>query len=181
MNEHDDTFLTIGAVARRTGVSAQAIRYYERIGLLPRPARHTNGYRYYSETDVKRVLLVHRMRSLGTPLATAKPLVDAVTRARCADIQHDLLRVASARLGEIDAEIAALYHLRAEVATFQRALAAFAITSDQSFVDCPDARCVTQPERCYSPTKEDAMTYQFADCDCDCCTGTCDCGCCQTA
>lgn len=181
MNEHP-LHLTIGTVAQRTGVSAQAIRYYERIGLLPRPARQPNGYRYYSEMDVKRVLVLARVRSFGTPLAAAKALVAVIPRARCADIQQELLGVAHARLDEIDGEIAALQRQRAEVARFQRALAACAITSDQAFAECTDMLCVTQPERCTPSGKEDTMLLnQLTACDCDCCNGSCDCGCCQTA
>ena len=180
MSEHPQ-HLTIGTVARRTGVSAQAIRYYERIGLLPCPARQSNGYRYYSELDVKRVLVLARVRSLGTPLAAAKSLVAVVPDARCADIQQDLLALAGARLREIDGEVAALQRQRAEVARFQGALAACTITSDQAFAECSDVRCVTQPEPYYTPRKEDIMLNQLTDCDCDCCDDTCDCGGCQTA
>jgi DNA-binding transcriptional MerR regulator len=178
---HHQQHLTIGAVAQLTGVSAQAIRYYERIGLLPRPVRQPNGYRLYSEMDVKRVLLLARVRSLGTPLSAAKPLVTEADHARCADVQGDLLALAQARLGEIDAEIAALHQSRVEVATFARTLASFTIVSDQPFAECADVRCVTQPERCTPSRKEEDAMKSFAHEDCDCCNGTCDCGCCKTA
>ncbi len=185
MSEHPQ-HLTIGTVAHRTGVSTQAIRYYERIGLLPRPARQPNGYRYYCEIDVKRVLVLARVRSFGTPLAAAKSLVDVVPQARCADIQHELLDLAHHRLREIDEEIAALRRQRGEVANFQRALQECAITSGQAFAECGDVRCVTQPEHCTPSGKEETtMVNHFTADDCDCCNGTCDCdcgsGCCQTA
>jgi DNA-binding transcriptional MerR regulator len=42
-----DTAITIGALAKRTGVHIETIRYYERIGLLPHPDRSEGGYRLY--------------------------------------------------------------------------------------------------------------------------------------
>ena len=60
--------LSIGALAQRTEVSAKTIRYYESIGLLPEPARASNGYRKYSERAVGELRFVHRARGLGFPL-----------------------------------------------------------------------------------------------------------------
>src|SRR5579872_4719389 len=56
--------LTIGQVARLTGVSAKTIRYYESVGLLPRPLRSANSYRRYGGADVNRILLLHCLRGL---------------------------------------------------------------------------------------------------------------------
>ncbi len=178
--QHDDR-LSIGQLARRANVSAQAIRYYERIGLLPTPARGTNGYRWYRPADVKRVQLLHRMRALGTPLAAAKPLVDRADQALCAEVQHELLVLTRTRLTAIDSAIAALVAQRAEVQRFQRALAAVCLCPETTFAACADAQCVTQPETCVS--EEDQMRmYTNGCCDCcddaDCDCSTCDCGAC---
>lgn len=54
--------LTIGELARRTGMSAKAIRHYESIGLLPCPLRQANGYRRYGMADVNRLLLLRHIR-----------------------------------------------------------------------------------------------------------------------
>lgn len=55
----------IGEVSRRAGVPAKTIRYYEGIGLVPAAGRSDNGYRRYSEQDVKTLQFVQRARSLG--------------------------------------------------------------------------------------------------------------------
>src|SRR5579863_2287883 len=89
--------LTIGQVARLTGVSAKTIRYYESVGLLPRPPRSANSYRRYGGADVSRILLLHRLRGLGASGATAQPLLAQLDDARCADVRHDLLHLLDER------------------------------------------------------------------------------------
>ncbi len=56
---------TIGQVARRTGLPAKTIRYYEEIGLVPSPTRAPNGYRMYDERSVQLLRFVKRARELG--------------------------------------------------------------------------------------------------------------------
>ena len=60
-----DAPLTIGALAKRTGVPAKTIRYYEEVGLLPKPRRAANGYRSYDERAVHTLRFVGRSRDLG--------------------------------------------------------------------------------------------------------------------
>ena len=57
--------MNIGTVAERTGVSAKTIRYYESIGLIPKPDRAENGYRDYSTTDIEMLRFIQRARKLG--------------------------------------------------------------------------------------------------------------------
>ena len=47
--------LTIGQVAKSTGVAAKTIRYYEQIGVLPTPSRTASGYRQYGQPGVQRL------------------------------------------------------------------------------------------------------------------------------
>lgn len=60
--------LRIGQLAERAGVSADTIRYYERLGLLPKPHRTLSGYREYSETLVHRIALVRNAMRFGFSL-----------------------------------------------------------------------------------------------------------------
>ena len=54
--------LTIGQVAKTSGVAAKTIRYYEEIGVLPTPRRTTSGYRLYDQTGVERLRFIRRAR-----------------------------------------------------------------------------------------------------------------------
>jgi len=59
----------IGEAARRVGVSAAALRLYEKRGLLPTATRTASGYRQYAEEDLQRARLVARARRMGLSLA----------------------------------------------------------------------------------------------------------------
>ncbi len=60
--------VTIGALSERTNVHIETIRYYERIGILPKPRRSEGGHRLYAEEYQQRLLFVRRARELGFSL-----------------------------------------------------------------------------------------------------------------
>lgn len=66
--------IPIGDVSRRTGCNIETIRYYERIGLLPSPARH-GRYRRYGSQDMKSLVFVRRARELGFRLDEVRSLL----------------------------------------------------------------------------------------------------------
>jgi len=57
--------LTIGQVAKTSGVAAKTIRYYEQIGVLPSPSRAASGYRFYDQPGVERLRFIRRARFLA--------------------------------------------------------------------------------------------------------------------
>lgn len=133
---------TISQVAHLTGVSAKAIRYYESIGLLPRPSRGNNQYRRYSMADVNRLNLLRRIRLLGVPLSAAKSLLIGASDARCIDVQQELMTLVHERLLAIDQGIAELHQLRAEVASYQHELASCQPDEQEAFSACRDMSCI---------------------------------------
>ena len=60
--------MRIGQLARESGVSVDTIRYYERVGLLPRPARRPNGYREFPDGAVPRLQVIRNAIRFGFPL-----------------------------------------------------------------------------------------------------------------
>lgn len=68
--------LTIGVLARESGVNLETIRFYERSGLLPEPQRSLSGYRHYQEQDVRRLRFIRRGRELGFSLEEIRSLLD---------------------------------------------------------------------------------------------------------
>ncbi len=66
---------TIGVLSKRTGVSIETIRYYERIKIMPNPPRTEGGQRVYSEKHMKRLAFVRRSRELGFSLDDIRALL----------------------------------------------------------------------------------------------------------
>lgn len=86
--------MRIGELARRTGISQETIRYYERIGLLAAPKRNPANYRDYAPSDVERLRFIGNCRSLDMTLDEVRQLLDLRdnAQARCGE--------ANALLGE---------------------------------------------------------------------------------
>jgi len=70
------SFMRTSELARNAGVNLQTIRFYERQGLLPQPARTISGYRSYQQSDLERVLFIKRNQEIGFTLAEIKQLVE---------------------------------------------------------------------------------------------------------
>lgn len=67
--------LLIGAIAKQFGLSSQAIRYYEKIGLIESPRRTDKGYRLYSSATIKRLQLIQYAQKFGLSLNQIKELL----------------------------------------------------------------------------------------------------------
>ena len=103
-----ERILRIGEVAARTGVSCDTVRYYERLGLVPKPARTDAGYRQYPESAVRRI-------SRPSPLQFGFSLeIGAFLRVRehGGAPSHDVRAAAERLLAEVDAGIRALTAVR---------------------------------------------------------------------
>src|SRR6266481_6962735 len=70
--------LSIGALSKRSGVNIETIRYYEKIGVMPAPARSAGGYRLYAPDHLKRLSFVRRGRELGFSLEELRGLLRLV-------------------------------------------------------------------------------------------------------
>jgi DNA-binding transcriptional MerR regulator len=105
--------MQIGDLARAAGVNIETIRYYERIGVLPRPDRRENGRRAYVESDARRLAFVRHARDLGFDLKDVRVLLALQERpeASC----EDASRIAAAQLEAVENRIALLLNLQAEL------------------------------------------------------------------
>ena len=72
--------ITRGKLAKKTGCNLETIRYYEKIGLMPEPARSAAGYRQYNETHERRLRFIMRGRELGFGIENLKSLLNLVDR-----------------------------------------------------------------------------------------------------
>jgi len=72
------TEFSIGALAQESKVNIETIRYYERIGVMPRTARSAGGYRQYTAEHLKRLTFIRRGRELGFRLEELRNLLQLV-------------------------------------------------------------------------------------------------------
>jgi MerR family copper efflux transcriptional regulator len=75
VKQPEEIQMNIGEAARSSGVNAKLIRHYESIGIIPKAARASSGYRTYTETEVHILAFVRRARSLGFSMKEIKKLV----------------------------------------------------------------------------------------------------------
>ena len=98
--------IAIGALSKHTGTNIETIRYYERIGLLPAPARSSGGYRLYGAGHFKRLNFIRRARMLGFSIGEVRTLLRLADERKqpCAEVRV----VAEAHLSDVRAKIADL-------------------------------------------------------------------------
>lgn len=101
--------LTISRLANTAGVNTETVRYYERLGLMPRPLR-AGAYRTYSPDHVARLAFIKRSERLGFSLKEIGGLLALRVQggASCAEVK----RRATDKLGDIDAKIQELQAIR---------------------------------------------------------------------
>ncbi|MCC6075637.1 Cd(II)/Pb(II)-responsive transcriptional regulator [Pseudomonas sp. GCM10022188] len=105
--------MRIGELGRALGVDVETIRYYEKSGLLPAPARSGNGYRTYGPEHLERLAFIRHCRALDIPLADVKRLLEFVARpdADCSDID----RLIDAHLARVRARLDSLHTLERQL------------------------------------------------------------------
>ena len=112
--------LRVAELAAAVGVKPDTIRYYERVGLLPEPRRTPAGYRSYHPVTVDRLRFIQGAQRLGLRLRDIRTLLAIRDTGVCpCEPAGELLR---RRLAEVDAEIARLEKLRAEMVAMLQAL-----------------------------------------------------------
>jgi DNA-binding transcriptional MerR regulator len=106
--------LTVSKLAEQAGTSADTVRYYERIGLLPETERSPSGYRLYGEEAVERLRFIKQAQRFGLRLEAIGELLDVRRRGLC-PCGHTR-RMLEDRVAELDEEMSSLARLRADIA-----------------------------------------------------------------
>ncbi|MGH7309837.1 MAG: MerR family transcriptional regulator [Candidatus Rokuibacteriota bacterium] len=107
--------LTIGQVAKATGVAAKTIRYYEAIGVLPRPSRTASGYRQYDQPALQRLRFIGRARALGLSLQALKALTITLDGGSWPALRPGLLALVRKQLSAVEHRITELESLRRQL------------------------------------------------------------------
>ncbi|SRR5579883_1331081 len=105
--------MQIGVVAKKIGLSVDAIRFYERNALLPRPPRTEGGFRQYGESDVETLTFIRRVQGLGFKLSEIRGLLKlrGGRLQPCAPVRRQLRR----KLVDVRHKLADLQRLEHEL------------------------------------------------------------------
>ena len=106
--------MNVGEAARRSGLPAKTIRYYEEIGLIS-PARAGNGYRSYSGDDIRHLAFLKRARNLGFSIEDCRQLMALYQDGSRAS--HDVRAIAAAHVAVIEDKVRELQSMRATLQT----------------------------------------------------------------
>ena len=119
----------IGVLSRRSGVNIETIRYYERAGLLAKPARSAGGFRLYAAADAARLGFIRRARDLGFTLDDVRRLLDlADGRSQsCRRVQ----KIAEGHLADVRTKLADLRRMERALSGSVRSCA------EGRLADCP--------------------------------------------
>jgi DNA-binding transcriptional MerR regulator len=109
----------IGSVAKKIGLSVDAIRFYERNALLPSPPRSTGGFRQYADADVETLGFIQQVQGLGFTLKEVRELLE-LRQSRlqpCAPVRRRLEQ----KLSQVPGKLADLQKLELELRAALRA------------------------------------------------------------
>jgi MerR family mercuric resistance operon transcriptional regulator len=131
--------MTIGRLAEAAGVNLETVRYYERIKLMPSPARSASGHRVYEEGHVRRLAFIRRGRELGFSIEQIRALLALAepSRASCTQVNE----IARTHLDEVRAKVADLLRLEGILA------ATIAQCSGDAAPSCPVLDMLAAPAR----------------------------------
>lgn len=101
---------TIGTLAQEARVGVETVRFYERKGLIDRPARRSSGYRQYSAADAQRIRFIKRAQDLGFTLKEIKDLLalELSSKMTCGDLR----KKADSKLKEVEEKIRDLQRMK---------------------------------------------------------------------
>jgi DNA-binding transcriptional MerR regulator len=116
--------MKISELAERTGVSASTVRYYERIGLVPPPARTASGYRSYGEDAEARLLFVTRAKRIGLTLEQIAALLPVWDGVNCAATHDQISQLVATRKAALLEQIRELQQFAAQLDEIASELAA---------------------------------------------------------
>ncbi|ENV08558.1 hypothetical protein F966_03232 [Acinetobacter higginsii] len=110
--------MNISELSKQSGLSTPTIRYYEQIKLLPKAKRKSNGYREYSENDLKQLFLIQQAQQVGFSLTEIK----AFLPSNVSSWNHDIL------IGLLESKIKDIEELEQKLAVSKQNLQMMIVT-----------------------------------------------------
>lgn len=111
--EEGRRMLKIGEVSKRSGIGVEALRFYEKSGLLERPSRTFSGYRVYGEDVLERLAFIKQAQALGFSLDEIRQIVEDARKGQspCDEVRE----IVRTRMEELDERLRELHRYRKEL------------------------------------------------------------------
>ena len=134
--------LTIGKVAQSAGLAIDTVRYYEREGLLEKPARTVAGYRHYRPEVVARLRFIRQAKELGFSLREIKELLSLRVEAgrSCADVRAHAER----KIADVEQRVATLMRMKRALAKLASSCSGRGPTSECPILEALESRELAQ-------------------------------------
>jgi DNA-binding transcriptional MerR regulator len=116
--------MRIGELASELGIAPETLRSYERLGILPAPARTGACYRDYGAVDIERLRLLAGLRQLDLPLADAAKLATMCAEGRCEEVTDKLRAAIPAERARLRRRVRELRQLDQRLGVLERQLEA---------------------------------------------------------
>ncbi len=112
----NETVLQIGQVSKKSGMSIDTIRYYEKEGLLKKPSRSEGGFRVYSQEAVDQLVFIRKAQAMGLTLKEIKKIMCCGDKGLepCCDLTVDLF---AAKINEFETKISELEEMKKKLKT----------------------------------------------------------------
>ena len=127
--------MTIGKLAKASGVGVETIRFYERKGLIKRPSRQAGAYREYTADEAARIRFIKRAQELGFTLREVKELLEIQSKRRVTGAQ--VRGKAEEKIQEIQEKISDLKQMESSL----RKLAKVCGEGEQAIRECKIFEC----------------------------------------
>lgn len=130
--------LTIGRVARGAGLAIDTVRYYEREGLIEKPARSAAGYRHYGPEVVARLRFIRQAKELGFTLSEIRELLalKVAPGKSCADVKAR----AEAKIADVEQRIAQLNRMKRALVKLANSCSGRGPTSECPILDALESK-----------------------------------------
>jgi len=103
----------IGDVTKKIGLTADSLRYYEKIKLLPKVSRNTSGIREYDDKDISRLKFIQRAQKMNFSLSEISDLLKM--RENPQKVRNEVRQLTADKLLEVDEHLQSLTTLRSEL------------------------------------------------------------------
>lgn len=131
----NDSEMTIGLLAKKSHVTVETVKFYEKEGLLPKPPKPQSGFRSYPQDYVSRIYFIKRAQELGFTLREVKELLrlKVEKKATC----DQVMKKADQKIAEVDQKIKDLQQMKESLKQIRECCE----DGDLSLAECPILEC----------------------------------------